>query len=418
MPSKIGLPSDLRRFHRSLVLKSIFTASRGSRPQLAEETGLSAMAISRIIRELISADLIEEIGKRDRKGSPGRRSTNLQINAQGAYVVGVVLSAFGHEVAIFDAVGAPITSKTLSFDAVRTSDEAVEVASNTILALIDEARVDTRRVLGIAIAIAAFVESETGSVIQAPYLGWKEVQLGQRIRDLTGLPVIAENISDAINMAEFGEGATVGIKDVFLVHQSVTCGASYTHDGRIVHGANFSAGQIGHLRVAESALVCSCGRTDCLNSHASGWSVLATLERIKSQNFETANVETYAKALAELVDENPGRDTTEGKALFQAGRYLGEMLQQVALIVDPQAIVVAGKLSEASAYVAGIQSVWVDHAVTPQFTPPKLIVGQVPAIRAAGFLALDEFVYSPQLVIDGLIEDAAPSRKETNHVRG
>jgi predicted NBD/HSP70 family sugar kinase len=120
--------------------------------------------------------------------------------------------------------------------------------------------------------------------------------------------------------------------------------------------------------------------------------------------------------LAELVDEDPGRNTAEGEVLFQAGRHLGETLQQVALIVDPQAIVVAGKLSKASAYVAGCQSVWADRGATPQFTPPKLIVGQVAAIRAAGFLALDGFVYSPQLAIDGLIDDVAPSRKEVDHV--
>ena len=228
--------------------------------------------------------------------------------------------------------------------------------------------------------------------------------------------MIAENISDAINMAEFAEGATIGIKDVFLVHQSVTCGASYTHRGQIVHGANFSAGQIGHLRVAESLLVCSCGRTDCLNSHVSGWSILANLGRVKSQKFEAENIETYAKALAELVDENPDQNTVEGETLFRAGQRLGETLQQVALIVDPQAIVVAGKLSEASAYVAGCQSVWADRAATSQFTPPKLIVGQVATIRAAGFLALGRFVYSPQLMIDGLIDAAVQSSKELNRV--
>ena len=408
-------PSDLRRVHRGLVLRSVFASSCGSRTQLAEDMGLSAMAISRIIRELISAGLIEETGKRDRNGNPGRRQTDLRVKASGAYVVGLVISAFGHEVAVFDAMGSPVVNKKLSFDLIRTADDAVDVASAVILSVIDEAQIDTNRVLGIGIAIAAFVQSATGTVFQAPYLGWKEVKLGQRISELTNIPVIAENIADTINMAEQAVGIVRGIGDIFLVHQSVTCGASYTHQGRVVHGANFSAGQIGHFRTGDSQLGCSCGRTDCLNSHASGWSVLANLGRIESQIFETDKIEDYAKALAELVDENPAPNTSDGEVLFYAGRFLGLTLQQVALIVDPQAIVLAGKLSESSAYVEGCQNAWADSSDTPYYKAPELVVGSVAATRAAGFLALDSFLYSPQLEINDLIVDIGSSEKVRRH---
>lgn len=404
-----GIPSDLRRVHRSMVLRKIFASPRGSRTQLARETGLSAMAITRIIRELIDASLIEEVGKRNRKGNPGRRQTDLRICPDGAYVVGVVISAFGHEVALFGATGQPIARRRLSFESIRTAEEAIEVASSTILSLVAEADVDTGRVLGIAIAIAAFVKTGTGTVTRAPYLGWQEVELGQRISERTLMPVVVENIADAINMAEQAKGAASGFGDVFLAHQSVTCGASYSHEGQLVRGANFSAGQIGHLPVGESSLICSCGDTTCFNTHASGWSVLANLERIDSRRFETGQIESYASALARLVEENPARGTPEGNALYLAGREFGRIMQNVALIVDPQVIVLAGKLSEASAYVDGCETAWRQAPTKHGYKPPKLIVGRVSAIGAAGYLALDSFLYSPQLDIDGLISSGAPA---------
>ena len=63
---------DLRRVHRSLILRAIFSGTGHSRTELAEQTGLSTMAITRIIRELIDIGIFEEMGKRDRDGNPGK----------------------------------------------------------------------------------------------------------------------------------------------------------------------------------------------------------------------------------------------------------------------------------------------------------------------------------------------------------
>ena len=369
------------------------------------------MAITRIIRELIDAGLIEEAGKSNRKGNPGRRQTNLRICPSGGFVMGVVISAFGHEVALFGATGKSLARREMSFESIQTAHEAIDVASSTILAIVQEVNIDASRVLGIAIAIAAFVKTATGTVTSAPYLGWQQVELGRGISDRTNIPVVVENIADAINMAEQAKGAAVGFRDVFLAHQSVTCGASYSHEGKLVRGANFSAGQIGHLTVGESSLVCSCGDTRCFNCHASGWSVLARLERIDSRRFEAGKIKSYAMALARLVREDPKRGTPEGDALFLAGHQWGRTMQDVALIVDPQAIVLAGKMSGATAYVDGCESAWRDAPDKYGYKPPKLIVGQVPAIQAAGYLALGSFLYSPQLDLDGLIGDGPSTRR-------
>lgn len=397
-----AIPSDLRRVHRSLVLRRIFASPRGSRTQLAKETGLSAMAITRIIRELIDAGLVEETAKRNRKGNPGRRQIDLRIHPAGAFLVGVVISAFGHEVALCDAAGDLLASRQMSFKSIRTADEAIKVTSQTINSIVQDARIDTGRVLGIGIAIAAFVKTATGTVTKAPYLGWREVELGQRIGDHTGLPVVVENIADAMNLAEQAKGAAANYQDVFLAHQSVTCGASYTHHGDLVRGANFSAGQIGHLPVGESTLVCSCGDTKCFNTHTSGWSVLAKLGRIDSRRFETGEIENYAGALAQLIGENPKRGSPEGDLLFQAGHQFGSTMRSVALIIDPHAIVLSGKLSQSPAFVEGCKSAWRHALVKSGYKPPKLIVGEISAIQAAGILALNSFLYSPQLDIEAL----------------
>ncbi len=396
------MPSDLRRVHRSLVLRNVFAGPGRSRTQLATETGLSAMAITRITRELIDAGLIDEMGKRDRKGKSGRRQTDLEIRADGAYVVGLVISAFGHEIALMNAKGTPLIRRKLTFDDFRSADEAVEMASQSVRDLVGAADIDETRFLGVGIAIAGFVQSATGTVLQAPYLGWKEVDLAREISARIGAPVVAENIADAINMAEQTTGTVTAAQDVFLVHISVTCGASYAHKGEVIPGANFSAGQIGHLPVGGSDLICSCGSRDCLNNHASGWSTLVGLGRIESRQFNAEEIEIYADAMTSVFKDDPKRGTPEGDALFKSGQALGHALRSVALIADPHAVVLAGRLADTTAYVDGCRDVWAKLRTQHAVALPDLIVGEVAPLQAAGHLALNRFLYSPQLDIEAL----------------
>jgi len=399
---KIGSPSDLRRVHRSLILRAIFSGTGHSRTQLAGQSGLSTMAITRIIRELIDVGVIKEMGKRNRDGNPGRKQTELSIQANGAYVVALVISAFGHEIAVIDASGNTVIKQKLLLSYTETSESCLRSISESITSLIDDAKIQKDRVLGIGVSIAAFVESSTGTVIKAPYLGWEAVELGREITQCTGLPLIAENIADAINLAEQTTNNLDNSAGVFLVHTSVACGASYTHQGDLVRGANFSAGQIGHLPVSNSELTCSCGASDCLNTHSSGWSVLAKLGRTNSKTYNPKNNDTYANALNELIAENPSDESPEGRVLYHAGKQLGNILRNISLIVDPGTIVLAGKLPESPAYVAGCKDTWAELSANQLRRAPQLITGHVAPIQAAGLLALNSFLFSPALDITSL----------------
>ena len=404
MKMKGGVPKDLRRVHRSMVLQGIFTSKGSTRTQLATQTGLSTMAITRIIRELIEVGIIEEMGKRDREGNPGRKQTKLRIRPIGAYVVGVVLSAFGHEIAIMDATGKSIIKDDLVLVSADDPISSLQSVAEKICSLIDKADIEKDRVLGIGVAISAFVQSTNATVLKAPYLGWEEVELGQEISLRTGLPLIAENIADAINLGEQSINALDGAGGVFLVHTSVACGASYTHHGDLIRGVNFSAGQIGHLPVSKSSLTCSCGASDCLNTHASGWAVLANLGRTGSKIYSPKNNDTYANALNELIATDPDQSTKEGFVLYEAGKKLAATLKNISLIVDPETIVLAGKLPQSSSYVAGCRDAWDELAPANLRQAPQLITGHITPLEAAGLLGLNTYLFSPELDIEALVE--------------
>jgi len=77
----------IRKYHYFLLLSLIQKYKSISRSQLAKLTKMSNTTVGKIIRELIEDGLVNEVGQT--VGDVGRRATLLEINPQGAYIVGV-----------------------------------------------------------------------------------------------------------------------------------------------------------------------------------------------------------------------------------------------------------------------------------------------------------------------------------------
>ena len=72
--------NDVRAVNRSAVLTQIAKHRLLSRRALADRTGLTAAAISRISRELIDAGIVSESDELDVASGPGRRTRALQLS--------------------------------------------------------------------------------------------------------------------------------------------------------------------------------------------------------------------------------------------------------------------------------------------------------------------------------------------------
>src|SRR6185437_6065009 len=96
--------NPLRATNRSRVLTALLDAEAGMRTELAEHLGLSAMAVTRIVRELADAGLVHEAEPKPRP-EPGRRPAELAIDPAGAYLLGFELHAYQCSVALVDLAG-------------------------------------------------------------------------------------------------------------------------------------------------------------------------------------------------------------------------------------------------------------------------------------------------------------------------
>src|SRR5690242_19263605 len=95
-PSAKSLPEHSRSHNRALVLQTLYSSGSISRADLARATGLTRVTISDLVAQLISDDLVVELGQRtassEHGARPGKPATLLDINRTGFQILGLDLS--------------------------------------------------------------------------------------------------------------------------------------------------------------------------------------------------------------------------------------------------------------------------------------------------------------------------------------
>lgn len=107
-------PQDARRHHRALVLSLLQRSPGSSRAQLARSTGLSQVAISGVVAELIAEGIVAEQGIRPstRPGAPARA---LHLISAARTVAAVAISSADEiEGTLFDLTGTQLFHTTVS----------------------------------------------------------------------------------------------------------------------------------------------------------------------------------------------------------------------------------------------------------------------------------------------------------------
>lgn len=258
------------------------------------------------------------------------------------------------------------------------------------------------RILGIGVAVSGIVDHPRGIVRAAGPLGWTDVGFAEALRARTGLEVVVENLANALSLSERQFGVAQGRKDVLLISAGTTVGASLTAGGSLLRGATARVGQIGHNHVGPGALTCACGRNDCLNTVASGWSVLVNSGRLPGARFEATRSHAYVHALTELLGTPADAGT---RALLRtAGESIARTAAEVCLLTDPELVLVVGALTRSADFTEGLEAAWGRarlHDLSD--TPPELVFDPAPPAGSSAHLALNEYLFSSALSLSELI---------------
>jgi predicted NBD/HSP70 family sugar kinase len=300
-----------------------------SRTALASETGLTPGAITRAVRPLLEAGLLHETGDRaSTEGALGRPATMVTVRARAHQVIGVKITAdemFG--------VVADLRCQVLDEVTLPVTDLRPDAVVEQVVALTERLRAGRPEVGGIGLAVSGDVDAATGHVAYSPFLGWRDVPLGEQVARRTGLTTTVENDVRALLTGERWYGVGRGLTSLALVTVGAGIGCALLVNGQVVHGSFGVAGEVGHVLVDPDGPLCHCGNRGCVEAIAGS---AAILSRVADAGVRAATVNEVAE-LARSGQPDAVR------VLADAGAAVGTGIATIANLLGAQHILITGE---------------------------------------------------------------------------
>lgn len=370
----------------------VFELLRDGRPrtraQLADASGLARSTIASRIDVLMRMGLVAPYGGGVSTG--GRPPSLLALNPQAWVVAGVDIGATHATAALADLSGAVLVERRADLDVATGPEHVLGWVEQVLGELLAEQSRTVAELAAIGIGLPGPVEHDTGRAINPPIMpGWHQYDVPARVQRAFAVPVLIDN---DVNIMALGEqhAHLPDVDDLVFIKVSTGIGAGLISGGQLQRGAQGTAGDLGHVRVARADdVTCRCGNQGCLEAVAAGPAI--------AQSLRAAGVDVDAGVVA-LVRAG---DPHAVQALRQAGRDLGEVLAVLVNVINPSVIVIGGSLADAGeSLLAGIREVVYQRSL-PLATEHLQIVtsqaGERAGVLGAAALAIGH-VLSPDYI--------------------
>jgi predicted NBD/HSP70 family sugar kinase len=342
---RIATRGTSREINRQIALNLVRTHQPISRADLARIMAVPRGIVSRLVNELLAEGLIFEgtTGESHR----GRKPTFLYIDSRERCVVAVDIRATRTFILVTDLVGRQLVA-TSSLPTHRDPEHLIADLSERIKRILADHR-EVGTCHGIGVVVPGMTDSVTNRVINAPTLGWQDVDIREPLAAATGLPVQVENSGRACALAQVWATRvdTRAIGDLVFVSVSDGVGVGIVVNGEILRGRHNIAGEFGHVPLSIDGPRCSCGATGCWEAYISN---LATLSRYFGRNLQELRAlptEMTTFTIDDLIVRARAGDAKAIAALQSSARYLGLGLSSIINAIDPARIYIGGEITAA-----------------------------------------------------------------------
>jgi len=207
----------------------------------------------------------------------------------------------------------------------------------------------------VGVSVAAFISADRKTILATPNIkDWNGVNLDYELTTRIGLPVVIENDANSAAWGEFKFGAGRGKESIFMLTVGTGIGGGIVINSNLLRGSFGIAAEIGHLRIVPNGLLCGCGAHGCFEQYGSGTALLRHAREAIAANPDRAR---------NILDRGDGSiEGVKGSAITEAARegdelalavfettgdYIGAGIASLAVILDPEAVVIGGGVIDA-----------------------------------------------------------------------
>ena len=252
---------------------------------------------------------------------------------------------------------------------------------------IESALERTTNIVGIGIGTPGLVDLDKGIVYEAPNIpDWDNVPVASIYRKRFGIPVFLENDANSAALGEWWLGAGRGTRNMICLTLGTGIGGGIIIDGRVYHGADGYAGELGHISLSFDGPKCGCGNTGCMEAYASAIGIIKRTKALlkDKKNQKSLIYKSIGGNLNEITPAIVTQSAREGDKLAikiwkDTGFYLGSGIASYANIFNPEMVVLTGGMTGAGNLL--FKSMW-ETVRKRAFKGPvknlKIVSGKIP----------------------------------------
>lgn len=219
--------------------------------------------------------------------------------------------------------------------------------ADAVRRFLDSQALTPESVIGVGVGVPGLVNQAIGHVLACPNLRLLDgTDLGPEASDDLGLPVFLDNNTNLIALGEHAAGIGQGVDDLAAVWVGSGVGSGLILNGRLYHGADGLAAELGHTIVVPNGLQCTCGGRGCAEMYCSGKALSLVAEQI-FQPRELFQLGTRFAGARLVIEQALAGHERAHQVMVQAFTYLGYALANLVVLLSPRMIVLGGGVVKA-----------------------------------------------------------------------
>lgn len=329
----------VKKNNKALVLQLIMEKEPISRADIAQVSGLNKATVSSLVNELLAEELIYESGPGESSG--GRRPVILHFNKIAGYSIGIDIGVNYVLCVLTDLKGNIVIEKNQFVNKTPYAATMV-IVKEMVQSLIDEMPSSKYGIVGIGVGVPGIVNKE-GSILLAPNLGWRNIEIKRELENIFHVPVIIENEANAGAFAEQQFGTGQDFQNIIYISAGIGIGVGIILNKELYQGKNGFSGEMGHMIIEINGQPCNCGSKGC-------WEAYASEQALLEKAGQTINSLESLMELAEATDNN-------ALNLFkEIGSYLGYGINNIINTFNPDQVIIGNRLALAKE--------WMEESIT------------------------------------------------------
>lgn len=266
--------------------------------------------------------------------------------------IGVDLGGTNIKIAVVDRGGNVIYSDSTPTEAHKGYGHTIHNIINAIKGILSKNNLDISQIGGIGFGCPGMVDPIRGIVKFLPNIpGWIDIELADIIQKELGLKAAVDNDVRCAALGEYHFGAGKEYNNMVCLTIGTGIGSGIIIDGKLLRGANHSAGEIGHMILKDyGGPICGCGNTGCLETLASGPTIVEMAEKYimggKSAKFR--ELAGDGEITPEIVARAASFGDEVAKRIFKiTGYWVGIAVANVANLLNPEIVIIGGGVTNA-----------------------------------------------------------------------